>query len=56
MVEKIPEDILRRTMLRREKVTFKEEVECLALDQESGEWPTPESDGEEENLSGESEE
>ena len=37
-------------------MSLKEEVEHLGLDQESGEWPTPERDGEEENLSGDSEE
>ena len=56
LVEKIPEDILRRTKLQKKNVSFKEEVEHLGLDQESGEWPKPEGDVEEENLSGESEE
>ena len=37
-------------------MSFKEEVEHLGLDQESGEWPQPGRNGEEENLSGESEE
>ena len=37
-------------------MSFKEEAEHLGLDQESGEWPKPKRDGEEENLSGESEE
>ena len=55
-VERIPEDILRRTTLRRKRVPFKEEIEHLELDQESGEWQPPERDGEEENLSGDSEE
>ena len=55
-VERIPEDILRRTTLRRKRVPFKEEIEHLGLDQESGEWQPPERDGEEENLSGDSEE
>ena len=50
------ERILRRTTLRRKRVSFKEGVEHLRLDQESGEWPKPERDGEEESLSGESEE
>ena len=36
-------------------MSFKEEVEHLGLDQESGEWPQPGRDGEEENLSGDSE-
>ena len=56
LVEKIPGDILRRTKLRRKKVSFKEEVKDLGLYQETREWPPPERDGEEENLSGESEE
>ena len=37
-------------------MSFKEEAEHLGLDQESGEWPKPERDGEEENWSGELEE
>ena len=37
-------------------MSFKEEKEHLGLDQASGEWPKPERDDEEENLSGESEE
>ena len=53
---KKPEDILRRTTLRRKRVTFKEEVEHLGLDQDPWEWPAPERDGEEENFSGDSEE
>ena len=36
-------------------MSFKEEDKHLGLDQESGEWPQPGRDGEEENLSGESE-
>ena len=39
LVEKIPEDILRRNTFRKKKVSFKEEAEHLGLDQESGEWP-----------------
>ena len=46
------EDILRRTTLRRKRVSFKEEVEHLGLDQKYGEWQPPEGDGEEENFSG----
>ena len=53
LVERIPEDILERTTLRKKRVSFKEEV---GLDQESGEWQPPERDVEEENLSRESEE
>ena len=34
LVEKIPQDILRQTTLRRKKESFK--VELLGLDQESG--------------------
>ena len=36
LVEKIPEDILRQTTLRKKKVTFKKEAEHLGPDQESG--------------------
>ena len=56
LVERIPEDILERTMVRKKKVAFKEEAEYLGLSQESGEWPIAEEDAEEENLSGECEE
>ena len=56
LVEKIPEDILRRTTFRKKKVTFNEEAEHLGPGQESGEWSKSEGDSEEENLSGESEE
>ena len=56
LVEKIPEDILRRTTFRKKKVTFKEEAEHLGPDQEAGEWSKSEGDSEEENLSGELEE
>ena len=56
LVEKIPEDILRRTTFRKKKVTFKEEAEHLGPDEKSGEWSKAEGNSEEENLSGESEE
>ena len=56
LVERIPENILRRTTLRKKRVSFKEEVEHLGLDQKSGEWQPPERDSKEEKLSGESEE
>ena len=56
LVERIPEEVLRRTTIRKQIVSFKEEVEHLGIYQESGEWPQPGRDGEEENLSGESEE
>ena len=56
LVEKIPEEILRQIMVRKKKVTFREEAEHLGLGQESGEWPTSEEDAEEEKLSGESDE
>ena len=56
LVDKIPEDILERTRVRRKNVAFKDEAEHLGLSQESGEWPTAEEDAEEEKLSGESEE
>ena len=35
LVERIPEDILKRTMVRKKKVAFKEEAEHLGLVQES---------------------
>ena len=54
LVEKIPEDILRQTTVRKKKVTFKKEAEHLGPDQESGEWSKSERNSEEENLSGES--
>ena len=56
LVERIPEDILKRTMVRKKKVAFKEEAEHLGLGQESGEWPTEEEDAEEEKFFGECEE
>ena len=56
LVERIPEDLLKRTMVRKKKVAFKEEAEHLGLSQEFGEWPTAEEDAEEEILSGECEE
>ena len=37
LVDKIPEDILERTRVRRKKVAFKDEAEHLGLGQESGE-------------------
>ena len=56
LVERIPENILKRTMVKVKKVKFKEEAEQFGLSQESGEWPTAEEDAEEEKLSGECEE
>ena len=56
VVEIIPEEVLRRTKIRKKRVSFKEEAEYLGLGRESGEWPKPERDGAEETLSGESEE
>ena len=56
LVERIPEDILEQTVVRKKKVAFKEEAEHLGLSQESGEWSTAEEDAGEENLSGECEE
>ena len=53
-VEKIPEDILKRTMVGRKKVAFKEGIEHPGLGQESGDWPTAEEDAEE-KVSGECE-
>ena len=54
LVEKIPDDILEQTQVRKKKVAFKEEAEYLGLGQESGE-STEEEDTEGENLSGECE-
>ena len=56
LVDKIPDDILERTLVRKKKVAFKEEVEHLGIGQESGEGPTEEEDAGEEKLSGECEE
>ena len=56
LVERIPEELLRRTTIRNKRVTFKEEVEHLGPDQESVEWPPRGRDGEKEKMSGESEE
>ena len=58
LVDKIPDDILERTRVRKKKVAFKEEAEHLGLGQESGEWSTSteEEDTGEEKLSGECEE
>ena len=53
LVENIPENILKQTTLRRKKVSFKEKVEDLGLDQASVEWLSQEKEGEEETLSGE---
>ena len=44
LVERIPEDKLERTMIRKKKVALREEAEHLGLSQESGEWPTAEED------------
>ena len=44
LVDKIPDDILERTRVRKKKVAFKEEAEHLGTGQESGEWPTEEED------------
>ena len=56
LVKKIPEGVLRRTTLRRKIVSFREEVEDLGQDHQSCEWSTTDREGEDENLSGESEE
>ena len=57
LVEKIPDDILEQTRVRKTKVAFKEEAEYLGLGQESGDWSksTEEEDTEEGILSGECE-
>ena len=56
LVDKIPDDILERTRVRKKKVTFKEEADHLGIGQESEEWPTAEEDAGEERLSWECEE
>ena len=56
LVDKVPDDILERTRVRKKKVAFKEQAEHLGLEEETGEWPTVEEDAEEEKLSGEFEE
>ena len=56
LVDKMPDDILERTRVRKKKRAFKEEAEHLGLGHESGEWPTVEEDAGEEKLSGECEE
>ena len=57
VVEKNPEDIFKRTMLRKKKIMFKEEVEVLGLEQESGsDRHQRDGNGEENILSWESEE
>ena len=56
LVDRIPEDILERTRVRKKKNAFKEEAEHLGPSQESGEWPTAEEEAEEVKLSGECEE
>ena len=57
LVDKIPDNILERTQVRKKKVAFKEEAEHLGLGQESGEWSTSTEEEEtgEEKLSGECE-
>ena len=57
LVEKIPDDILEQTRVRKKKLAFNEEAEYLGLGQEPGEWSTSteEEDTEEGNLSGECE-
>ena len=56
LVKKIPEEILRRTMVRKKKVTFNEGAKHLGLGQESGECAISEEEAEEEKLCGESDE
>ena len=58
LVDKIPDNILERTQVRKKKEAFKEEAEHLGLGQESGEWSmsTEEEETGEEKLSGECEE
>ena len=52
LVDKIPDDILERTRVRKNKVAFKEEAERLGLEQLSGEWPTVEKMLKNENCPG----
>ena len=58
LVDKISDNILERTRVRKKKVAFKEAAEHLGLGKESGEWSmsTEEEDTVEEKLSGECEE
>ena len=56
LVDRIFDDILERTRVKKKKVALKEEAEQLGTGQESGEWPTEEEDAGEEKLSGEREE
>ena len=55
LVEKITEEILKETTLRRKRVSFKEEAEEFGLAQESGKWLSNQMEDRKENLSGESE-
>ena len=41
LVDKIPDNVLERTPVRKKKVAFKEEAEHLGLGQESGSGPRP---------------
>ena len=58
LVDKIPDNILERTQVRKKKVAFKAEAVHLGLGQEFGEWSTSteEKGTGEEKLSGECEE
>ena len=58
LVDKIPDNILERTEVRKKKVAFKEEAEHQGLGQETGEWSTSTEEEEtgEEKMSGECEE
>ena len=57
LVDKIPDNILERTQVRKKKMAFKEEAEHLGLGQEFGEWSTStEEETGEKKLSGECEE
>ena len=55
LVDRIPEDVLERTMVRKKKVSFKEDAEHLGLGQESEQRDSAEEDAEEEHFSGECE-
>ena len=52
LVDKVPDDILERTRVRKKKVAFKVEAEHFGLRQESGEWLTVEEDAGEKNCPG----
>ena len=54
--QKIPEEKLKQTTLRRKKVSLKEEAEEIGIHQESGEWLLNDKPSEAQNLSEEPDE